>query len=41
GETGKLEAHAWVESQGKIIIGKRKNLSQYTLLISGEKNRVL
>ncbi len=41
-EMGKLEAHAWVESQGRIIIGERENLSQYTLLISsGEKNRVL
>lgn len=31
GESGQLEAHAWVESQGKIVIGGNSvELSQYT-----------
>ncbi|HBB33920.1 MAG TPA: lasso peptide biosynthesis B2 protein [Cyanobacteria bacterium UBA8803] len=34
GESGKLEAHAWVESQGKIAIGNLPDLSRYTLLPS-------
>jgi hypothetical protein len=29
-EKGKLNAHAWVESQGRIIIGDLKDLSRYT-----------
>jgi hypothetical protein len=29
-DKGKLDAHAWVESQGKIIIGDLKDLSRYT-----------
>jgi hypothetical protein len=29
---GKLEAHAWVESQGKIINGGHADLSRFTLL---------
>lgn len=41
GERGNLEAHAWVESDGRIIIGQRENLSRYTLLTSGQKDRLL
>jgi Transglutaminase-like superfamily len=29
---GDLEAHAWVESSGKIVIGGRRDLSRFTLL---------
>lgn len=29
-EQGQLEAHAWVESQGKIAIGSLKDLSRFT-----------
>jgi hypothetical protein len=31
GEGGRLEAHAWVENQGKVIVGG-EDLSRYTLL---------
>src|SRR5215203_3416600 len=31
GEEGRLEAHAWVENQGKVIVGGGE-LSRYTLL---------
>ena len=31
-EGGRLEAHAWVESQGRIVIGSVANLSRFTLL---------
>ena len=33
-DKGKLNAHAWVESNGKIIIGDLKDLSRYTALPS-------
>jgi hypothetical protein len=36
GERGNLEAHAWVESEGKIIIGGLLDLSRYTRLLSLE-----
>ena len=29
---GGLKAHAWVESQGRIVIGKLNDLSQFTVL---------
>jgi hypothetical protein len=29
-EKGELDAHAWVESQGRIIIGDLEDLSRYT-----------
>ena len=32
-----LKAHAWVESQGRIVIGKLADLSRYTVLSSVEK----
>ncbi|HWP41853.1 MAG TPA: lasso peptide biosynthesis B2 protein [Blastocatellia bacterium] len=31
---GRLEAHAWVESQGRIIIGSLSDLSRYSVLSS-------
>jgi hypothetical protein len=40
GETGKLEAHAWIESQGKIVIGYLKDLSRFTPLPSLEGERL-
>jgi hypothetical protein len=36
GERGTLDAHAWVESEGKIIIGGLLDLSRYTRLLSLE-----
>lgn len=30
--SGKLEAHAWVEYQGKVIIGELQDLSTFTPL---------
>lgn len=32
GEAGQLEAHAWVESQGQIVMGYLNNLSRFTPL---------
>ena len=29
GESGKLEAHAWIESQGKVVIGSLADLSRF------------
>jgi hypothetical protein len=34
GERGQLEAHAWVESEGKIVIGGSQDLARYTPLPS-------
>ncbi len=34
---GKLEAHAWLESRGEIVIGKLKDLSRFTILSSLKK----
>jgi hypothetical protein len=31
-KAGNLQAHAWVESEGKIVIGRITNLSHYTML---------
>jgi hypothetical protein len=36
-QSGQLEAHAWVESNGKVVIGQVSNLSQYTLLPAFEE----
>ncbi|NET54236.1 MAG: lasso peptide biosynthesis B2 protein, partial [Merismopedia sp. SIO2A8] len=36
GEGGQLEAHAWVESQGQVVIGYLGNLSYFTPLPSLE-----
>ena len=35
-EAGKLEAHAWVESRGRVLIGGSPDLFRYTRLMSGE-----
>lgn len=32
GEEGRLEGHAWLESQGKVIVGGGEGLSRYTRL---------
>lgn len=32
GETGKLEAHAWIESQGKVLIGQLEDLARFQVL---------
>ena len=32
GQEGELKAHAWVESQGRIVIGQTKDLKSYTIL---------
>jgi hypothetical protein len=32
GINGKFEAHAWLESHGRIIIGKSRDLHRYTVL---------
>jgi len=34
GQEGQLEAHAWVESQGQVVIGDLSNLSIFTPLPS-------
>ena len=36
GERGQLEAHAWVESEGRIVVGNSRDLSRYTPLPSLE-----
>lgn len=33
---GGLEAHAWVESQGRVVIGGLKDLGRYTPLLAPE-----
>jgi Transglutaminase-like superfamily len=35
-EAGKLQAHAWVESRGRIVIGDSRDLFRYTRLLSVE-----
>lgn len=32
GETEKLEAHAWIESQGKVLIGQLEDLARFQVL---------
>jgi hypothetical protein len=32
GRDGQLEAHAWVESQGQVVIGNLENLAHFKLL---------
>ena len=36
---GKLEAHAWVENQGKVIIGKLQNLEQFKPLATQKEQK--
>ena len=38
-EQGNLEAHAWVESQGRVVIGGLRDLARYTPLPSLEAKR--
>ncbi|WP_414575537.1 lasso peptide biosynthesis B2 protein [Anabaena sp. CCY 9402-a] len=37
-EEGKLKAHAWIENQGKVVIGYLSNLSSYTPLPTLPRN---
>lgn len=37
GESGKLEAHAWIEHQGRVVIGYLQDLSRYTPMPSLDK----
>ena len=39
GKGGQLEAHAWVESEGRVVIGGSQDLSRYTPLPSLEGER--
>ncbi|WP_193195680.1 lasso peptide biosynthesis B2 protein [Nostoc sp. MG11] len=39
-EEGKLEAHAWVESQGQVVIGYLTDLPRFTQLPSLPGNRL-
>ena len=39
-QKGELEAHAWVESDGKVVIGQVNNLSQYIPLPALEERIV-
>src|SRR5215831_18997330 len=39
GEGGRLEAHAWVENQGEVVIGGAA-LGRYTLLLACEGDRL-
>lgn len=32
GEAGKLEAHAWIENQGKVLIGQLHDLERFKVL---------
>ncbi len=38
-EAGQLEAHAWIESQGSVVIGNLKDLGRYTRLATLEGQR--
>lgn len=40
GEEGELAAHAWVESEGKIVMGNRSNLSRYAVLSRISRGRI-
>lgn len=35
-EGGAFEAHAWVECEGKVVAGDRRDLSRYTILEGSE-----
>ena len=39
GVEGKLRAHAWVESQGSVVIGELADLSGFSVLPSLERNQ--
>jgi hypothetical protein len=36
-EEGRFQAHAWVESQGRIVVGKLPDLRRYAVLPPLEK----
>ena len=36
GDAGQFQAHAWVESDGRIIIGGNKDFLRYKMLVSPE-----
>jgi hypothetical protein len=38
GQRGDLQAHAWVESHGSIVIGNLSNLSHFTTMPSLEQH---
>ncbi len=40
GEKGQLEAHAWIEHQGQVVIGQLDGLSRFTLLPPLQQERV-
>ncbi|WP_341526359.1 lasso peptide biosynthesis B2 protein [Nostoc sp. UHCC 0302] len=39
-QEGKLEAHAWIESQGQVVIGDLKELPRFTQLPSLPGNKI-
>ena len=41
GEKNNLEAHAWVESEGKIVVGYLPDLSRYVAMSSAGKGLIL
>lgn len=40
GQEGELKAHAWVESEGKIVMGNRSNLVGYAVLSPMNSGRI-
>jgi hypothetical protein len=38
-ESGELEAHAWIEYQGKVVIGNLRDLSRFTPMSSLAENQ--
>ncbi|MEO1340668.1 MAG: lasso peptide biosynthesis B2 protein [Cyanobacteria bacterium J06635_13] len=41
GKDGKIEAHAWVTSEGKVIVGNLPDLSRYTPMSSRGKGLII
>lgn len=39
GEKGQLQAHAWLESRGQVVLGGTEDLSRYTPLLPPETQR--
>lgn len=40
GQTGKLEAHAWVEHRGRVVIGYLSDLQRYVPMPSFQESRL-
>ena len=40
GKEGQLEAHAWVENQGQVVIGQLRNLSRFTPMPSWQGGKL-